>query len=127
MARHKAAPAQQSGKTVYDVTPKQFVEAWQSSESADEVAEKLGMPKPIVLARASNYRSTGVQLKKFKRKTKSKIDVQELNELIAQVNKREGIDPPVHQPREKKQSVELPADEVASIVGDVIRQLHTKR
>ena len=31
-------------RTAYDVSPEVFVEAWQTSSSADEVAKKLKMP-----------------------------------------------------------------------------------
>ncbi len=123
MARQpKAAAAQQSGRTVYDVTPKQFVSAWQSSDSADEVSEKLGMPKPIVLARASNYRSVGVALKRFQRKRKS-LDVQELNQLIAEAGGREGPPDEPQRSRQARQKIDLPDGEVASIVEEVVRSL----
>src|ERR1044071_4426535 len=40
----------------YDCTPEEFVVAWQKSASAQEAAERLKMPKPIVCARATTYR-----------------------------------------------------------------------
>jgi uncharacterized protein (TIGR02996 family) len=51
----------------YFVSPEKFVLAWNDSESADEVAERLGMTKPIVLARVSAYRKKGVHLKKMRK------------------------------------------------------------
>src|SRR5436309_1183872 len=69
-------------KKQYNVTPEQFVQAWQTSESAQEVADRLGMPKAIVLARASTYRQQGINLKKMKKKHKRALDVPALNRLI---------------------------------------------
>ncbi len=54
---------QEQPREKYDVTPEQFIGAWQRAESAEEVAERLNMPKPIVHARASNYRMAGIKLK----------------------------------------------------------------
>jgi hypothetical protein len=68
-------------KASYDVSAEKFVETWQQSDSADEVAEKLSMPKPIVLARASGYRKIGIKIKKMKKKSPV-IDVERLNKLI---------------------------------------------
>ncbi len=47
-------------RVVYNVTAEQFIVAWEQADSAEEVAEKLGMPKPIVHARASTYRQAGL-------------------------------------------------------------------
>jgi hypothetical protein len=49
---------------------------WQSSETAQEVADKLKpMPLPIVLARASSYRKDGIHLKKLKKKPRRGLNV----------------------------------------------------
>jgi len=48
------------GKTDYDVPEEVFIRTWQMAESAQEVADKLKMPKPIVHARASMYRGAGI-------------------------------------------------------------------
>jgi hypothetical protein len=77
----------QQGRTRYDVTAEQFVQAWQSCDSADAVAALLKMPKAIVLARASGYRAQGVKLKKMKRQGKNKLDVAGLNALIEQLDR----------------------------------------
>src|SRR5687768_7634734 len=72
----------------YAVSPEQFVKVWQESNSAQEVADKLGMPKNIVLARSAVYRknrgdgSPGVPLKKMERKNPRKLDVTALTKLI---------------------------------------------
>jgi hypothetical protein len=69
------------GRKNYDVTAEEFVRAWQQSSSVDEVAERLKMPKPIVLARASKYRQQGVKLKEVRRGNKG-LDVDTLNAII---------------------------------------------
>lgn len=77
------------GRTEYDVSPEQFIRVWQAANSVDEVAAKLKMPKPIVLARKSNYVKAGVKLKKMPRKSTSRnLDVDRLNALIDELNKK---------------------------------------
>jgi len=75
-------------RAAYDVTPEQFITAWQTSESADEVADKLKMPKAIVLARASGYRRAGLKLKKMPRRPSKVLDIERLNRLIEELNAR---------------------------------------
>lgn len=71
----------------YGITDEQFVDSWESSESAQEAADKLSkavgqeVPKSLVLARASAYRAKGVNLKKMN-KHHYKIDPAKLNERI---------------------------------------------
>lgn len=50
----------------YNLKPEEFVTAWQTSASVQEVADKFGMPRDIVSARASSYRKVGVKLKKMR-------------------------------------------------------------
>jgi hypothetical protein len=69
-------------RTEYNVSPEAFIRAWQTSSSADEVAEKLKMPKPIVHARATTYRKAGVKLKSMPRAGKASLDVDALNRLV---------------------------------------------
>lgn len=76
---------QKKRRREYSVTPEEFIKAWQESETAQEVADKLGMPKPIVLARASAYRGEGVKLKKMRRENKRALDIDGLNRLIEQL------------------------------------------
>lgn len=66
----------------YNVSDAQFVEAWQTSKSAQEAADKLHMPKNIVLARSAVYRKRGIQLKKMERKNPRRLDVEKLNKQI---------------------------------------------
>jgi len=75
------------GRTDYDVSAERFIEVWQRSHSVDEVAETLKMPKPIVLARKSNYTKIGILLKKMPRKNQERgLDVARLNALIQRLD-----------------------------------------
>jgi glutamate/tyrosine decarboxylase-like PLP-dependent enzyme len=78
--------AKKSARKKYEVPAEEFVRTWQNSDSADEVAAKLKMPKAIAHARASNYRMLGVKLKKMPRRPKNSIDVDALNKLIEELN-----------------------------------------
>lgn len=67
----------------YNVPPETFVAVWQSSNSAQEAADRLGMPKDIAQARASGYRNEGVRLKMMPRGAVTrKLSVPALNRLI---------------------------------------------
>lgn len=69
----------------YNVSDVSFCETWQGSFSAQEVADKLNMPKNIVLARSAVYRNKGVDLKTMQRVNPRKLDVTKLNEKIKEV------------------------------------------
>jgi transposase len=73
------------GRQEYNVSAEKFVETWQTSESAQEVADKLGMPKAVVHARVSNYREAGIKLKKMVRKSPRAMNVEALNKLCEQL------------------------------------------
>lgn len=87
-----AAAPEGKGLTKYDVSPEQFCKVWTESNSADEVADKLGMPKPIVHARASSYREKGIPLKKMPRHVKTGLDVAALKALVETLNKEHGVE-----------------------------------
>jgi transcription elongation factor Elf1 len=70
------------GKTDYNVDAETFIRTWQQAQSAQEVADKLNMPKDIVHARASTYRNAGIRLKKMPRHSNKALDVEALNKLI---------------------------------------------
>jgi hypothetical protein len=76
-----------SERQTYDVTPEEFVRVWESSKSAREAAERLKMPKPIVLARASSYRKLGINMKAMRRERKNALNVAELNKIIEELHK----------------------------------------
>jgi hypothetical protein len=65
----------------YGVSPEAFVQAWQASESLDEVATRLKMPKQVAYARGWFYRKKGIQLKTFPRRPRT-LGVDELNKSI---------------------------------------------
>ncbi len=69
-------------RTEYGLSAEQIVRAWQLSGSAQEAADKLGMPKPILHARVSGYRKKGVRLKSMPRTPGREIDVDAMNRLI---------------------------------------------
>ena len=81
-----------TGRAEYNVTPEKFIEVWESSETAQEVADRLGMPKPIVLARASTYRSLKIKLKKMKRESKRALNVDECNRLIERIRAGQSVE-----------------------------------
>ena len=47
------------------VTPREFIEVWQSSSSIAEVSKKTGIRKKAVHVRAYRYRQVGIPLKVF--------------------------------------------------------------
>jgi hypothetical protein len=47
------------------VTPRDFITAWQRSNSVAEVSRKTGLSKNAVRTRACRYRQLGVPLKQF--------------------------------------------------------------
>ena len=48
-----------------------FVKAWETSDTIEEIANKLGAKKTSILSRASQLRSKGLPLKKLKSQRKS--------------------------------------------------------
>jgi hypothetical protein len=72
----------QAPRNDWNITPEAFITAWQTSDTVEEVCEKTGMPKPIVLARASAYRRSGINMKHMRRKDRRGLDVEKLNRLI---------------------------------------------
>jgi hypothetical protein len=71
-----------------EVTAQAFVEAWETSSSTAEVAQKLGMPRKTVRSRVNQYRELGVKLKLYQR-GRQKTDVEGLNRLIEQLAQEE--------------------------------------
>ena len=62
-----------------------FINAWESSSNATEVANKTGLKATSVQARASKYRSEGVALKKMHRGGGAKFNVVLANEILAAI------------------------------------------
>lgn len=74
----------------YNVSAKLFVETWQAAAHVEEVSQKLGMPVPIVHARATGYRRKGLILKPMPRKNPNAVDVDELNRIILEMEAKAG-------------------------------------
>jgi hypothetical protein len=108
--------------TKYEVSPEKFIHAWMTSTYLDEVADKLGMPKDIVAARASNYRGMKLPLKKLKRRSKKALNVQALTELIQQYE-REGA-PKAPPPGSKPPRMQ--PDEVKRVYEETMKRLKGK-
>jgi len=88
--------------------------------SAREVADKLQMPKAIVHARASMYRSAGIRLKKMQRHRTKALDVEGLNKVIAEIDKKMGrVGGEENAPARKKPQLDVePAD-----TEDIVRKV----
>src|SRR5579872_6842167 len=68
-------------RVTYNVSPEDFVKAWQLSNSAAEAAEKLKMPKNAVLSRVASYRKKGVVLKVMSKENPNKLNIEKLNTM----------------------------------------------
>ena len=62
-----------------------FLEACETSDSAKEVAEKLGMKPGTVLARASKLRSENIPVKNFKRGATARVNAEDSYALLAKL------------------------------------------
>jgi hypothetical protein len=103
----------------YGVSPDDFIQAWQTSSSVDEVSKKLGMPKTNVHQRASNYRDKGIRLKKMPRKLRSEIDVVRLNEIIDKINKDMDIQPEEPPEKPKRNRPRLSQEELSDFIDRI--------
>jgi hypothetical protein len=86
-ATHDAG-GRRPGKTEYNVSAEQFITVWQTSDTAQEAAERLKMPKDIAHARASMYRKAGVRLKRMPRRGQGGLNVAALNKLIEELDRQ---------------------------------------
>lgn len=71
--------------TRYNISPEEFVRAYETSESYEEVQEKTGMPYEVIVTRAHEYRKKGAKLKKLGRRGRKGLDVEALNQLIEEI------------------------------------------
>lgn len=79
-------PAEQNAH----VTPEEFVRIWQTSDSAQEVAAKIGSTVPNVSSRACQYRKQmGIPLKKMSSAPHERIDRAALAELARSLAPKE--------------------------------------
>ena len=67
------------------VTMEEFIKAWEKAESAQAVADKLGIGKATAQQRATNYRRKGIPLKKFERPKMASLDVDAGQKLLAKI------------------------------------------
>ena len=71
----------------HTVSAREFVEAWQTSASAGEVADKLGVTKASVHQRVHSYRKQGVLLKHMPAVyTGARVDWDDLREYAETFN-----------------------------------------
>jgi transposase len=75
----KDGAEQLTTNTRSDVSPMEFIKAWQESDNADEVAAMTGLSLSIVYQRAYQYRAKGVPLKRYK--FGNRYDWEELKEF----------------------------------------------
>ena len=89
-------PHEKKTRQRYSVDAASFIKCWQTSGSVQEVSDKTGIPVPICHARASSYRSAGINIKSMPRSGRSGLDVGKLNELIATLKaEKEAVSHPV--------------------------------
>jgi hypothetical protein len=69
------------------VSPHDFVVAWQTGETVEDVAEATGMTVTAASRRASSYRKRGVSLKLFRR-GRGSTNWGALSDLARRVTKR---------------------------------------
>jgi hypothetical protein len=62
----------------------EFIETWEKSVSVTEVAQKTGLTKPTVQAKATQLRKLGIPLKKFKG-VRNRIDVEAALKQLAKI------------------------------------------
>jgi hypothetical protein len=108
-------PGDDDKRARYDIPPEKFIEVWETSSTAEEAASRLNMPKPIVHARASQYRKAGVKLKSMPRPSKARLDVKGLNNLVAVIKSaKRGAD-----------EQGLSPEQTQSVVDEVLAKIHT--
>lgn len=90
MSRKSSSSGASEERKKYNVDPARFVEVWERSPTAEDAARELGMPRDIVHARASSYRSKGVDLKNMPHPGKKPLNIDDLNKVIARVRKETG-------------------------------------
>lgn len=66
------------------VTMEDFIRAWEGSNSAEEVSQKLGIKTASIIARASTYRTKhGLPLKSMPHTGRTKFDADKASALLA--------------------------------------------
>jgi hypothetical protein len=70
-------------------TPEQFIEAWQTLGSVQEVAAKLGMRERSATMRAMEYRKKGIPLVRKTSRGRPKLDIGSLSSLAKKLAPKE--------------------------------------
>lgn len=63
------------------MTPLEFIKIYQESNSLDEISERTGLCKDVVISRAFRYRKKGIELKRFKGGINSNISDSEFIQI----------------------------------------------
>lgn len=87
------------------VSQKEFVEIWNSAENREQVARRCGITINGASSRATYYRSKGVMLKQFHKGTPNRLNVEELNQFIQELQDLNG--PPSEAERSCQVATEL--------------------
>ena len=66
------------------VTAEKFVEVWQKAETFDDVVKKTTLTAMAARGRANNYRRMGVNLKKFPRTGRPRLDLAALKKIVSE-------------------------------------------
>jgi hypothetical protein len=82
----QSTPTTAEGSSGTRTSMTDFVTAWQTSGSVQEIADKLGIKSTSAGQRACQYRSQGIKLKKMPRGGGARLNVDQANELIAQLS-----------------------------------------
>lgn len=77
-----------SPKKWHPIDSTEFVRAWMTSKTVDEVAKKMDLPVTSVSSKANNLRAKGVKLPKMQRPAADPNSVEELNKLVAKYQKK---------------------------------------
>jgi hypothetical protein len=85
---------ERKSRTQYNFSRAQFVEAWQTSNSVQEAADKLTklvgteVPKSIVAARKASYKKLGANFKDMPRTRDKRVDITAINNQIVELSKQ---------------------------------------
>ena len=67
------------------VSMEAFMTAWERSNSVAEVSEKTGIKTASVIARGSQYRAKGLDLKHFPRGGGARLNIEDAKALLAKL------------------------------------------
>lgn len=122
----------------YGIEKKEFVRAWESSTSVDDCQAKLTeiavsrglppMPRAVVIARASDYRAAGIDLKKHRPGRKAVQDeVRELNAYIASLREKSSTTIAPASPETKPGSAPVPPEVAQELARQLLAEWRGKK